>query len=205
MAGASPPRASRIAVSWSPVRRATSTRNRSTLGATAGSVEPMPRPGRTTNGASPPSKRTGTGRTGTRPSVRRPSVLGMMRPQPLIAVADVEAGSRWFQQVLGLTSGHGGPDYEMLLDGGEIAAQLHQWEADEHPYIGNPGEPSRGNGVLLWFWTDDFDAALGRVQAHDVTVLDGPLFNPNSRNREVWVRGPEGYVVGVAGPGEAPA
>jgi len=128
-----------------------------------------------------------------------------MRPQPLIAVADVEAGSRWFQQVLGLTSGHGGPNYEMLLDGGEIAAHLHQWEADEHPHIGNPDDPSRGNGVLLWFWTDDFDAAVERVRAHDVTVLDGPLLNPNSRNREVWVRGPEGYVVVVAGPGEAPA
>jgi hypothetical protein len=50
----------------------------------------------------------------------------MMRPQPLIAVADVEAGSRWFQQVLGVAFGHGGPNYEMLLDGGEIAAQLHQ-------------------------------------------------------------------------------
>ena len=54
-----------------------------------------------------------------------------MHPQPLIALADVQAGSRWFQDVLGLTSGHGGPDYEMLLDGGAIAVQLHQWEADE--------------------------------------------------------------------------
>jgi hypothetical protein len=82
----------------------------------------------------------------------------MMRPQPLIAVADVEAGSRWFQQVLGLTSGHGGRNYEMLL--------------------------------------------VERVRAHEVTVLDGPLLNPNSRNREVWMRGPEGYVVVVSGPGE---
>jgi hypothetical protein len=124
-----------------------------------------------------------------------------MRPQPLIALDDVQAGSAWFQQVLGLTSGHGGPYYEMLLDGGEIAAHLHQWEADEHAALGNRDDPSRGNGVLLWFWTDDFDGALTRVQGNDVTVLDGPLLNPNSGQREVWVRGPEGYVVVVSGPG----
>jgi catechol 2,3-dioxygenase-like lactoylglutathione lyase family enzyme len=128
----------------------------------------------------------------------------MMRPQPLVVVADVEAASQWFQHVLGLTSGHGGPNYEMLLDGGKIATQLHQWEADEHPHLGDPSDPSRGNGVLLWFSTDDFDTAVARVRDHDVTILDGPLLNPNSRQREVWVRGPEGYVVVVSGPREAP-
>jgi hypothetical protein len=123
-----------------------------------------------------------------------------MRPQPLIALAEVEAGSRWFQDVLGLASGHGGPEYEMLMDGEDPVAQLHHWEADEHPHLGNPEEPSRGNGVLLWFVTDDFDAAMARVSAHPVTILDGPLLNPNSGQREVWVRGPEGYVVVVSGP-----
>ena len=31
----------------------------------------------------------------------------------------------------GLVSGHGGTEYEMLLDGYEMVAHLHQWEADE--------------------------------------------------------------------------
>jgi catechol 2,3-dioxygenase-like lactoylglutathione lyase family enzyme len=124
----------------------------------------------------------------------------MMRPQPLIAVADVEAAARWFQRVLGLSSGHGGSEYDMLMDGDDLVAQLHHWEADEHPHLGNPAEPSRGNGVLLWFATDDFDAAMERVAANEVIILDGPLLNPNSGQREVWLRGPEGYVVVVAGP-----
>jgi len=55
--------------------------------------------------------------------------------------------------------------------------------------------------VLLWFATDDFETVMGRVSAHDATVLDGPLVNPNSGQREVWLRGPEGYVVVIAGPG----
>ena len=79
-----------------------------------------------------------------------------MRPQPMICLADVEAGSRWFQAVLGLTSGHGGSDYEMLMDGDDMVAQLHVWEAHEHPHLGDATDHSRGNGVALWFTTDDF-------------------------------------------------
>ena len=123
----------------------------------------------------------------------------MIRPQPMIVVADVEATSRWFQEVLGLTSGHGGSEYEMLLDGDTLVAQLHQWEADEHPHLGDPANPSCGNGVLLWFATDDFDAILARVEKTGAEILDGPLVNPNSHQREIWLRAPEGYVAVVAG------
>ena len=35
-----------------------------------------------------------------------------MRPQPLIAVRDVEASSRWYQRLLDCKSGHGGKEYE---------------------------------------------------------------------------------------------
>jgi catechol 2,3-dioxygenase-like lactoylglutathione lyase family enzyme len=118
----------------------------------------------------------------------------------MIVLADVEAGSRWFVDVVGLASGHGGAEYEMLLDGDQLVAQLHQWEADEHPHLGDPDEPSRGNGVLLWFGTDDFDAAMTRVEANGAEIVDGPLVNPNAKQREVWLRGPEGYLVVIAGP-----
>ncbi len=118
----------------------------------------------------------------------------------MIVVDDVEAASRWFQQALGLDSGHGGSEYEMLMSGGELVAQLHKWDVHEHPHLGDRAEPSRGNGVLLWFATDDLDAILGRVETCGATVLDGPSTNPNSGQREVWLAGPEGYVVVAAGP-----
>lgn len=123
----------------------------------------------------------------------------MLRPQPMVVLHDVEAGSRWFQETLGLASGHGGPEYEMLMDGDELVVQLHQWEADEHPHLGNADDPSRGNGLLLWFTTDDVDLVIDRVRS-TAAVLDGPLVNPNSGLREIWLRGPEGYTVVVAGP-----
>ncbi len=118
----------------------------------------------------------------------------------MIALADVEAGSRWFQAVLGLSSGHGGSEYEMLMDGSEMVAQLHDWDADEHPHLGDPADPSRGNGVLLWFATDDFDAVVERTRRAGVEILDGPLLNPNAQQPEIWIAGPEGYTVVVAGP-----
>lgn len=117
----------------------------------------------------------------------------------MVVVDDVEAASRWFQRVLGLSSGHGGPEYEMLLDGDELVAQIHHWETDHHPHLGDRSEPSRGNGVLLWFATGDFDDVVERVESSGAEVLEGPLFNTNAQQREIWLRGPEGYVVVVAG------
>ena len=54
--------------------------------------------------------------------------------------------------------------------------------------------------MLLWFATDDFDALMDRVRQADAEIIEGPLFNENGRQDEVWLRGPEGYVVVVAGP-----
>lgn len=123
----------------------------------------------------------------------------MIRPQPMLVLRDVEAGSRWFQHVVGLTSGHGGTEYEMLMDGDVLVAQLHEWDMHEHPHLGNVDDPSRGNGVLLWFGVDDFDDVVERAMAHQVTVLDGPLENPLAHHREIWLEGPEGYTVVLAG------
>lgn len=122
-----------------------------------------------------------------------------MRPRPMISVTDVEASSRWYCAVLGLRSGHGGDEYEMLLDDDELVLQLHHWDADEHPHLGDPADPSRGNGSVLWFATDSFDAAVARARSAEATIIEGPLDNPLAHHREVWLRDPDGYVVVVSG------
>lgn len=121
-----------------------------------------------------------------------------MKPQPMLVVSDVEATSKWYQDVLGLQSGHGGREYEMLMSGGELVMQLHLWDAHEHPHMGDPGVRPYGNGVLLWFETDDFNGLLARAQAHKAHVLAGPVFNPNARHRELWLEDPNGFKVVVA-------
>ena len=54
--------------------------------------------------------------------------VGAAQSQTMIAVRDVEASSRWYQQLLGLRSDHGGPEYERLLADGTLVLQLHRLE-----------------------------------------------------------------------------
>jgi len=128
-----------------------------------------------------------------------------MRPQPLIAVADVEATSRFYQKLLGCVSAHGGPDYERLERDGRLVMQLHHWLVEhDHGPIGDPDLP-HGNGVLLWFEIDDFDAAMERVRE-----LQPPIVMPKHRNPpdgnggpnhwECWLRDPNGYTVVLSSP-----
>lgn len=120
-----------------------------------------------------------------------------MHPQPLIAVRDVPASSRWYLAILGCTSGHGGSDYEQLMFDGRMIMQLHRWDAHHHPHLGDAAAAARGNGVALWFQTDDFEALLQR--AHAAEVLEGPRVNRNAHHREIWLRDIDGYVVVIAG------
>ena len=121
-----------------------------------------------------------------------------MKPQPLIAVRDVQASSQWYQRLLRCRSAHGGHEYEQLVEsGGALVLQLHAWDAHEHPHLGDPGGAC-GNGVLLWFQVDDFDAAVSRAHALPAEVLEGPRVNPTANHREIWVRDLDGYVVGLA-------
>ena len=122
-----------------------------------------------------------------------------MRPQPLICVRDVEASSRWYQQLLGCESGHGGPEYERLVSDGRLILQLHRSDIEHHH--GPIADPNvaLGNGVLLWFEVADFDAAVAttrcsyrrrsccRATAIRLIVTDGP------NHWEIWLRDPDGY------------
>jgi extradiol dioxygenase family protein len=110
-----------------------------------------------------------------------------MQAQPLIAVRDVALSSRWYQAVLGCESGHGGDEYEQLTYKGKLILQLHLWDAHEHPHMGNPQSKPYGNGVLLWFQTDKFDATMKRVHVLSAEILEAPKVNANANHREVWL------------------
>lgn len=128
-----------------------------------------------------------------------------MQPQPLICVRDVEASSRWYQRLLGCRSDHGGPHYERLVSQGRLILQLRHWDvAHDHGRIGDPAI-TPGNGVLLWFQVDDFDAATARA-----TELKAEIVLPRHRNPsdgdggpnhwELWLRDPDGYTVVLSSP-----
>lgn len=122
-----------------------------------------------------------------------------MKPQPLIAVRDVEASSAWYQRLLGCESGHGGREYERLIRDGELMMQLHHWGDHDHPTLDDPDAAPPGHGVLLWFQTDDFDRAVAETRALGAHIIQEPHVNPNANHREIWIRDPDDYVVVLAG------
>jgi catechol 2,3-dioxygenase-like lactoylglutathione lyase family enzyme len=123
-----------------------------------------------------------------------------LRPQPLIAVRDVELSSRFYQRLLGCESGHGGREYERLVFDGELVLQLHDANTTHHHgTIGDPALPY-GNGILLWFAVDDFETAVTQARELSAEIVHEPHVNPNARQWECWLRDPDGYTVVLAGP-----
>lgn len=122
--------------------------------------------------------------------------------QFMLVVSDVERSSRFYCDVVGLQSGHGGAEYEQLLHDGELVMQLHDSEPDEHhePLV-DPAQP-RGNGVVVWFEVADFDAAVERVRAAGAPVVREVEVNPNAKQHEIWVQDPDGFTVVLAGPSD---
>ena len=117
----------------------------------------------------------------------------------MIAVRDVEASSRWYQELLGCQSGHGGKEYEQIVRDGSMLLQLHHRDAHEHPHLLDEAVPL-GNGVLIWFQTDRFDDAIVRLRSSGATILEEPHVNPLAGHRECLFLDPDGYKVVFASP-----
>jgi catechol 2,3-dioxygenase-like lactoylglutathione lyase family enzyme len=124
-----------------------------------------------------------------------------MHSQPLIAVTDVEASSRWYQHLLGCRSGHGGSEYERLVRNGVLVLQLHRFGVDhDHGPIGDPNDKPYGNGLLLWFEIDDFDAALARAADLKAAVIKPRYRHAGANHWQVWLHDPDGYTVVLSSP-----
>ncbi len=123
-------------------------------------------------------------------------------PQPLIAVRDVQASSRFYTQILEVESAHGGDEYEQLVSDGELILQLHHIDVEDHHGPLASTEAPLGNGTLLWFEVADFDGAVQRARGIEALIERDVHVNPNAKQRELWLRDPDGYLVVLAGPSE---
>jgi catechol 2,3-dioxygenase-like lactoylglutathione lyase family enzyme len=126
-----------------------------------------------------------------------------IQAQPLIAVRDVRASSRWYTELLGAESlpEHGHRDvYDRISSAGQLLLQLHAWDKEHHPNLINADAAPPGHGVLLWFQVTDFDSAVARVRSLGAEIIEEPHFNPGPRHKEIWLRDSDGYVVVVASP-----
>jgi catechol 2,3-dioxygenase-like lactoylglutathione lyase family enzyme len=123
-------------------------------------------------------------------------------PQPLIVVRDVPGSSRFYAQLLDAESAHGGEEYEQLVSGGELILQLHHIDVEDHHGPLASSDVPLGNGTLLWFEVSDFDAAVQRAKEVEAVVERDVHVNPNAKQREIWLRDPDGYRVVLAGQSE---
>jgi hypothetical protein len=131
----------------------------------------------------------------------------MIESQPLIAVRNVRASSRWYTELLGADGLEEHPHrdiYQRISRSGRLVLQLHAWDEEDHPNLVDADFAPLAHGVVLWFQVDDFDGVVERVRKLDADIIEGPLVNPAPRHREIWLRDLDGYVVVIASPdGEA--
>ena len=124
----------------------------------------------------------------------------MKRAWPIIAVKNVRASSDWYRRVLGCTNNHPNDEvFDQILDrDGTVLLCLHRWGEHDHPSLSSLENGSPGNGLLLFFCVDDFDAALHRVNELGLTLEQKPHTNPNTRALEFSLRDPDNYFVTVS-------
>lgn len=124
----------------------------------------------------------------------------MRRTWTIIGVADVVISFRWYQSLFGLPEtapAHG--DFGQILDSdGTVLLCLHEWGAPEHPSLTSPERAEPGNGLLLFFRVDDFDAALARARALVTLFEEEPHLNPSTGTMEFSLRDPDGYYVTIS-------
>ncbi|MGE5028306.1 MAG: VOC family protein [Betaproteobacteria bacterium] len=124
----------------------------------------------------------------------------MKRTWTIIGVNDVAASFRWYQSLFGHSPTAPAHDHfgQILDTDGTVLLCLHAWGAHEHPPLMRPDEGTPGNGLLLFFRVDDFDAALKRARALVARFEEEPHVNPNTETWEFSLRDPDGYYVSIS-------
>jgi len=121
--------------------------------------------------------------------------------QPLIAVRDVRASSRWYGTLFAANSlpDHRHRDlYDRVFSSGRLILQLHAWDEEHHPNLVNANAAPPGHGVLLWFQVTDFDSTVDRARELRAEIILEAQVNPAPQHREIWLRYPDGYVLVIA-------
>ena len=120
-----------------------------------------------------------------------------MKVDPIIAVKDVEASSKWYQSVFDCRSMHGGKEFDILVwHNEEVLLCLHKWGEHQHPTMAN-AEITPENGLILYFKTENMDRVRQNVERIGAIVAEDIHVNPNSTRKEFSLRDPDGYYLTI--------
>jgi len=124
----------------------------------------------------------------------------MKRLWTIIGVKDVPSSFKWYQSLLGQPETQPGHDYfgQIVDSDGTVLLCLHAWGEHDHPSLFSPETATPGNGLLLFFRVDDFDAALERTRSLVIQLEEEPNTNPSTGTKEFSLRDPDGYYVTIS-------
>lgn len=117
-----------------------------------------------------------------------------MHTVPMLFVRDVEGTSKWYRDFLGVASGHGGPEFEMLLADGSNVLQLHLIDADHHDHAVNLDAPL-GHGVVVVVYVESAESCFARARELGLEITAELTFNDQANMHEFTVRDPNGYAL----------
>ena len=121
----------------------------------------------------------------------------MTKTDPILAVKDVEASSKWYQSIFGCRSMHGGKEFDILVsENKEVLICLHKWGEHDHPTMTAP-TITPGNGLILYFRTDNMNGIRKNIEKLGGAVEKEILLNPNSGKKEFSLRDPDGYYLTI--------
>ncbi len=124
----------------------------------------------------------------------------MKRTWTIIGVHDVARSFEWYQSLFGqpLTAPAHSYFGQLCDADGTVLLCLHAWAVEDHPSLMSPEQGTPGNGLLLFFRVDDYDAALRRARALVPQFAEEPQLNPNTGTKEFSLRDPDGYYVTIS-------
>lgn len=124
----------------------------------------------------------------------------MKRTWTIIAVADVRKSFRWYQNLFAQPETAPAHDHfgQILDSDGTVLLCLHKWGAHKHPSLLSPDRGTVGNGLLLFFRVDDYDAALERARMLVSRFEEESHLNQNTGTEEFSLRDPDGYFVTIS-------
>lgn len=122
----------------------------------------------------------------------------MIELDPIIAVKDVENSSKWYQNIFGLRSMHGGGEFDVLVNkNNEVIICLHKIDLHDHPTMQSKNIKI-GNGLILYFRMANMAQIRKRLGSINYNVEKEIALNTNSRRKEFSLKDPDGYYLIVS-------
>ena len=124
----------------------------------------------------------------------------MRRIWTIIGVKNVANSFRWYQKLLALPETVPAHTYfgQIVDIDGTVLLCFHEWGEHEHSSLSSPDLVKPGNGLLLFFRVDNFDASLANARSLVDRFEEEPNLNENTGTMEFSLRDPDGYYVTIS-------